>query len=266
MKLRNAVLVLAALAAPALVTAQSRFPGMPGYERFTEMAPQLAQLGRGFSSNVSWSEDSRSVVFVRNGERLSYDLASRQTSAATGAAQGRGRGFGPARGRQAEEAASPDGVHKAIYRDRNIFVSRMDGSAEAQVTTDGSEADRIKYGTASWVYGEELGQVTAMWWSPDGSKLAFYRFDETPVQDFFLQMTQTEIQSSLDIEAYPKAGTDNPLWTSLSTMSRAARRRTLTRVADFPSPTTWSATTSTRLRGHLMDRKSRSTARTVART
>mgnify|MGYP002629846802 CR=1 FL=1 len=213
MKLRNALLVLAVFAVPTVVSAQSRFPGMPGYERFTEMAPRLAELGRGLSSNVSWSEDSRSVVFERNGARLSYDLASRQISAATGAAQGRGRGrgAGPARGRQAEEAASPDGVHKAIYRDRNIFVSRMDGSAEAQVTTDGSEADRIKYGTASWVYGEELEQVTAMWWSPDGSKLAFYRFDETPVQDFFLQMTQTEIQSSLDIEAYPKAGTDNPL-------------------------------------------------------
>ena len=87
----------------------------------------------------------------------------------------------------------------------------MDGTGEVQVTTDGSEADRIKYGTASWVYGEELGQNTAMWWSPDGSKLAFYRFDESPVQDFYLQMTQTDIQSSLDIEAYPKAGTDNPL-------------------------------------------------------
>jgi dipeptidyl-peptidase-4 len=52
-----------------------------------------------------------------------------------------------------------------------------------------------------------------MWWSPDGSKLAYYGFDESPVQDYYLQMDQAQIQSSLDIEAYPKAGTDNPLVT-----------------------------------------------------
>ena len=47
------------------------------------------------------------------------------------------------------------------------------------ITTDGSAEKRIKYGTASWVYGEELDQITAMWWSPDSRKLAFYRFDES---------------------------------------------------------------------------------------
>src|SRR4029079_1920904 len=41
--------------------------------------------------------------------------------------------------------------------------------------------------------------------------LAFYRFDESRVKDYFLQMGQTELQDSLDIEAYPKAGTANPV-------------------------------------------------------
>ena len=32
-------------------------------------------------------------------------------------------------------------------------------ATRSPVTTDGSEKERIKYGTASWVYGEELGQT-----------------------------------------------------------------------------------------------------------
>jgi dipeptidyl-peptidase-4 len=90
-------------------------------------------------------------------------------------------------------------------------LSDADGSNEHALTTDGSEKDRTKYGTGSWVYGEELRQTTAMWWSPDSKKVAFYRFDESKVKDFFLGMDQTAIQSTLNVEAYPKAGTDNPI-------------------------------------------------------
>src|SRR6185437_10814950 len=77
--------------------------------------------------------------------------------------------------------------------------------------TDGSAATRIKNGTASWVYGEELSQRTAMWWSPDGSKLAYYRFDESKVPDFYITPDLTHIQDTIDVEAYPKPGVPNPL-------------------------------------------------------
>ncbi|HTE47411.1 MAG TPA: DPP IV N-terminal domain-containing protein, partial [Gemmatimonadaceae bacterium] len=85
------------------------------------------------------------------------------------------------------------------------------GAGAVQITTDGSTQSRIKYGTASWVYGEELSQRTAMWWSPDGKKLAYYRFDESKVPDFYLTTGLTHIQDSLDIEAYPKPGVSNPV-------------------------------------------------------
>ena len=108
---------------------------------------------------------------------------------------------------------SPDSTLRAFYRDRNLFIAAADGSNEIAVTTKGNQEARTKFGTGSWVYGEELNQITAMWWSPDGSKLAYYGFDEGPVQDYYLQMDQTEIQSSLDVEAYPKAGAPNPIVT-----------------------------------------------------
>ncbi len=114
------------------------------------------------------------------------------------------------RGRQAYCLTSPDGKMKAFYRARNLWVASIDGSGEKAVSTDGSEKTRIKYGTGSWVYGEELAQTTAIWWAPDSKTVGFYRFDESQVKDFYVQMQQTMVQDAVDIEAYPKAGADNP--------------------------------------------------------
>jgi len=116
-----------------------------------------------------------------------------------------------ARGRQLDCAMSPDGKLKAFYRARNLWIANADGTNEKQITTDGRFADRTKYGTGSWVYGEELDQTTAMWWSPDSTRVGFYFFDESPVKDYYLQMEQTSVQTSIDAEAYPKPGSDNPI-------------------------------------------------------
>jgi hypothetical protein len=63
-------------------------------------------------------------------------------------------------------------------RDRNMYLSKADGSNEMVITKDANEENQIKYGIATWVYGEELRQTTAMWWSPDSKKVAFYKFVE----------------------------------------------------------------------------------------
>ena len=206
------VLVLAASVWTLPAGAQQLIEGMPGRARFQEMRGQIPGSVVSGALRVTWADDARSFEYNRDGRRWRYDVATRQATdiGEAEAPQGFRRG-GPERGRQFVEAVSPDSAHRAIYRDRNLFVTDADGGAEVAVTTDGSFEDRIKYGTASWVYGEELGQVTAMWWSPDGSKLAYYRFDEGDVPDYFLQFKQTEIQDSLDVEAYPKAGAPNPV-------------------------------------------------------
>jgi dipeptidyl-peptidase-4 len=165
--------------------------------------------------SVEWSEDGASFQYAFDGKLYRFDVATRQATLLPGEppdprARFMRRG-GPERGRQFASAESPDGTMRAFYRDHNLFISTVDGSSEVAVTTDGSADARIKYGTASWVYGEELRQTTAMWWSPQGTKLAYYRFDENPVQDYFLQMNQTQVQDSLDVEAYPKAGAPNPV-------------------------------------------------------
>jgi dipeptidyl-peptidase-4 len=50
-----------------------------------------------------------------------------------------------------------------------------------------------------------------MWWSPDGKRLAYYRFDESKVPDYYIAVDQTRIQDTLDVEAYPKPGVPNPV-------------------------------------------------------
>ncbi len=196
--------------------AQDRLKSMPGYAQYEEMAPKLQGAIKSGAITAQWAPDSKTFDYMFDGKRLRYDVSRRSAAdAPSGAAAQNGMqgrfGGGVARGRQATEAWTADSSLRAYYRDRNLYIAGRNGSGDKQLTTDGSEADRIKYGTASWVYGEELGQTTAMWWSPDGSKLAYYRFDEKPVRDYYLQTGQTTVEGSVMIEGYPKAGTENPI-------------------------------------------------------
>jgi dipeptidyl-peptidase-4 len=221
---------LMACALPIAASAQrgaqqpsERLQGMPGYARYAQMAPQLGGAVKSGAVQAAWADDSKSFTYTApDGKRMRFDIAAMKASeapadAAAGGTGGRGRGNGRGgapgveRGRQATFANSPDGKFRATYRDNNLWISDTTGGNSSAITTDGSKEKRIKYGTGSWVYGEELGQTTAMWWSPDGTKLAYYRFDETPVKDYYLQMNQTQVYDSLDIEAYPKSGTGNPI-------------------------------------------------------
>jgi dipeptidyl-peptidase-4 len=198
-------------------SAQDRLQTMPGYQQFQKVSAESRDAVKSGALSVTW-KDAATFEYARDGKLYRYDLKTRTATAAGEApAQagrgGRGRGGqgAPERGRQFESADSPDKKFRAVYRDRNVYVVDAATNAEVPVTTDGSEQARTKNGTASWVYGEELAQRTAMWWSPDSRKLAYYRFDESKVPDYYLQLDQTKFQSRVDVEAYPKAGVDNPI-------------------------------------------------------
>ena len=199
------------------LSAQDRLKSMPGYEQFQKTSREIPGSVKLGSLTVQWKEDGSSFEYTWDAKRYSFDVATKQATVigdapAAGGGRGRGGQAGqPARGRQFDSAESPDKTLKAYYKDRNIWLSAADGSNAVALSTDGSEKDRIKYGTASWVYGEELAQRTAMWWSPDSQRVAYYRFDEKQVPDYFLQMNQTAVQDTLDVEAYPKPGKPNPI-------------------------------------------------------
>ena len=209
-------LIVAAAFIPVAPSAQDRLQTMPGYEQFQKISQEGRDAVKSGALTVTW-KDGKTFEYTRDGKKYSYDVPTKavtdlgdQPAAEGGRGRGgRGGGGGPARGRQFDSADSPDKKLRAVYRDLNLYIVDTTTNAETAVTTDG--AGRVKNGTASWVYGEELGQRTAMWWSPDSSKLAYYRFDESKVTDYKLQMKQTQLYSDTDVEAYPKAGYDNPV-------------------------------------------------------
>jgi dipeptidyl-peptidase-4 len=202
--------------------AQDRLRTMPGYDQYQKMSREIPRSVKMGSLSITWKDSGQAFEYSKDGKAYCYDIATQKEEemgpAKPGSERpqrrtgGRGRASGgPARGRQFTSAASPDGKFRAFYRDRNLWLSDAKGENETPITTDGDDKARIKYGTASWVYGEELFQRDAMWWSPDSQKIAYYRFDESQVPDFFLQLGQTNLQSKMDIEAYPKAGAPNPV-------------------------------------------------------
>lgn len=208
--------------------AQDRLRKMPGYDQHKKMSREIPGSYKSGTLSVEWTEGGKAFEFRKDGKRFRYDVAKqkaeefRPEAAKKAAADGsepparrspaRVRAVGGIeRGRQAGSSNSPDGILRAFHRDRNLWISDARGVVETKVTTDGDAAKRVKNAIASWVYGEELDQTTAIWWSPDSKKVAFYRFDESAVPDFYLELDQTRLQSKMDIEPYPKAGAPNPV-------------------------------------------------------
>jgi dipeptidyl-peptidase-4 len=218
MKYKNSAVLALALLGTAVLAGQDRLKTMPGYDAAQRVARDAPSAVTGAITGVVWIDQGHAFEYERDGKRYRYDVASGNTSnaeASTGGDSGRGaRGRGsmpaPDRGRQADSTLSPDRTLKAFYRDRNVWISSADDRDARAVSTDGSVAGRVKYGAASWVYGEELSQSTAMWWSPDSRKLAYYRFDEHEVRDYYVTLNQTQRQTTLDTEAFPIAGSPNP--------------------------------------------------------
>ncbi len=192
------------------VSAQDKLKKMPGYEQYKTMAPKLWRSVKSGALRPKWNEDGTSFEYVKEGVKYSYNVKTKKTTD-LGAPEKRKRRrrSGPARGRQHASTNAPNGELKAFTKDRNMYISNADGSNVIAITSDGNEENQVKYGIATWVYGEELGQNTAMWWSPDSKKVAFYRFNEKTAKKYYVLYHQTRIQDSLEIEAYPKVGAKN---------------------------------------------------------
>jgi dipeptidyl-peptidase-4 len=116
-------------------------------------------------------------------------------------------------GKQRLADFSPDAAKIAFVRDNNLIVTDLVSNIELQVTNDGKQNEIIN-GTTDWVYEEEFAITKGFEWSPDGKKIAFYRFDESKVPEF----TMTEwgdLYPKQTSFKYPKAGEVNSLVTVL---------------------------------------------------
>ena len=103
---------------------------------------------------------------------------------------------------------SPSGDKVAYVNSNNLFIKDLSNGKTIQITTDG-ELNQIINGATDWVYEEEFGLTQAFFWSPDGKKIAFYKFDEREVNEFSMDMFNAELYPSQYQFKYPKAGEDN---------------------------------------------------------
>lgn len=110
-------------------------------------------------------------------------------------------------GKQRLTTFSPDGKMIAYVRDNNLYMMSLNSLKETQITIDG-KMNEIINGTTDWVYEEEFAITRGFYWSPDSKKIAFYRFDESRVKQYTMQMWG-ELYPEGYTYKYPKAGEDN---------------------------------------------------------
>src|SRR5213595_1932224 len=101
---------------------------------------------------------------------------------------------------------SPDGRMVAFVRANNIYMTDLATGGETALTADGG--DSVINGTSDWVYEEELDLRDAFRWSPDGGRIAFWRFDQTAIPTFYL-LDADSLYPQLVPVRYPKAGMPN---------------------------------------------------------
>jgi dipeptidyl-peptidase-4 len=107
-----------------------------------------------------------------------------------------------------EPSLSPDGSKVAYGYKNNIYLFDLKTKQTEQLTFDG-EKNRIINGITDWVYEEEFGFVRAFEWSPEGTHIAFLRFDETEVPKYSMPIYGEDLYPTLQTFKYPKAGENN---------------------------------------------------------
>src|SRR5262249_9461188 len=89
----------------------------------------------------------------------------------------------------------------------NIYVEEIATGKVTQLTTDAS--DDIINGTSDWVNNEEFGLADCFQWSPDGTKIFYWQFDQSGVPEFALINYTDQLYPVITKYKYPKPGQMN---------------------------------------------------------
>ncbi|MDZ7860558.1 MAG: alpha/beta fold hydrolase [Candidatus Krumholzibacteriota bacterium] len=132
----------------------------------------LRRKGGGIFSYL-WSPDGESILFPLRGDLYLLDAGS-----------GSVRRFFRTEASETDPAFSPDGGKISFIRDNDIWILDIESSATIQLTDSGSET--LYNGMGDYVDYEEVGVDRAYWWSPDGSKIAYFQTDVSPVSELLI--------------------------------------------------------------------------------
>jgi len=140
--------------------------------------------------------------------------------------------FGADKGKLQYAAFSPAGDKVAFAFQNDLYYQDLTGGEVTRITSDG-EINAIINGTTDWVYEEELSFVKAFEWSPDGRRIAYYRFDESEVPEFTMTNYHDELYPEYVTFKYPKVGEQNAV-VSIHLYDLASKKTSSVDVGDDP--------------------------------
>lgn len=144
--------------------------------------------------SYTWSADSQSILVPLDGDLFLANLdgtATRLTDTSEG---------------ELNPALSPKGGYVSFVRDRRLWTGKV--GAQAAPVTPEEAAEAVHWGEAEFVAQEEMDRHTGYWWSPDDSRIAVQRFDESGVAVITRAAIGAEGTRTYD-QRYPLAGTAN---------------------------------------------------------
>ena len=192
------LLLIIVLAAPTALWAQTgvvtTHPANPEGKLLTMKEAVLGRNVRPANVSASW-KDSDTFIFRKEGKWMQENLRTGEISeyAATRLPESFPK--------EAENITRSDAGTFAYTVGRNLFIF-----GNSPVLVAKSENPDITYGQT--VSRNEFGIDGGIFWSPDGSKLAFYRKDDSKVSDFPLLDITTRTGSLKNIK-YPMNGMDS---------------------------------------------------------
>ena len=176
------------------------------YSSFTNQTNSRKLIVQGNFDDYSFSSDEKFLLVSNNTQPIyrrsstaQWKVYNRETKSFVDVFQGK-----PIQ----EPTFSPDATKVAFVHENNIYYQDLILNQTVQVTTDGKKNEIIN-GICDWVYEEEFGFVRHFDWSADGKYLAFVRFDESEVEEYFISIYQGQLYPEEMRFKYPKAGEDN---------------------------------------------------------
>ena len=160
------------------------------------------QRTAGFSGIVEYefSGDSRRLLVPLGGDIYVYDLRAPPAKAV--------RRITRTDEYETDARFSPLGRYVSFIRNQNLFVYDLGSGTERAVTTGGGGL--VSFAMAEFIAQEEMGRSTGYWWSPDDTRIAFTRVDESPVAElerFEIMADKVQVIR----QRYPVAGARNAL-------------------------------------------------------
>ena len=155
---------------------------------------RLRLSGSGIVS-YQWSKDGKALLFPLAGDIYYFKIGDKRARKLVSTPE-----F------ETDVKFSPKANYVSFIREQNLYTLHIQSGEENQITSDGGGP--IKNGMAEFVAQEEMDRMTGYWWSPDESKIAFTRVDESPVEE----VTRSEIYAEeikVIKQRYPFAGKAN---------------------------------------------------------